>query len=346
MGTRLAVLFIHGVEINDKDFAETASGLLRKAFVRHTGGAAREDDLIIRTAFWAPLLQAGEDRLMTRVGGTPLSGFFRKLTRLGTKADAGSALSLLSLAASGLLRKLPWAPDFHYPALRWVAVHYLGDAIAYQINSSERVLYDEIHAVVAKTLGELAKAAGEDAPLCVIAHSLGSVVASNFFYDLQAEYGRDRSRKHLVETLTEAALGPTPLERGETLSFLYTLGSPIALWAGRLPDFGQPLVVPDPCAKQHHPEIAGEWVNIHDPDDVISWPLKGLNAAYDRQVTEDRAVSVGPWWIGWTPLAHMGYWNDRNVMDPIGRTLSQVWRTLSGSTKDNAEEAGADARAL
>jgi len=334
MGTRMAVLLIHGVEINNKDFAKKASEQLREAFVSHTDGAALQDDLIIRTAFWAPVLQANEDRLMERVGVKSLSGYFDRLARLATRADAGSTLALLSLAASGLLRWLPRARGFHFPTLRWMAIHYISDAIAYQINSADQELYDQIHAVVAKALGELAQDAGEDAPLCVVAHSLGTVVASNFFYDLQAEYGRGRPRKHLIGKATEAALGSSPLERGETLSFLYTLGSPLALWAGRLPDFGEPLTVPDPFAERHHPQIAGEWVNIHDLDDIVAWPLKGLNGAYDDQVREDRAVSVGRWGTGWTPLAHVGYWNDRKVMDPIARALAQAWRTLSGSHKD------------
>jgi len=36
-------------------------------------------------------------------------------------------------------------------------------------------------------------------------------------------------------------IGNTPLERGETLTLLYTLGSPIAIWSLRYPDFGVPI---------------------------------------------------------------------------------------------------------
>lgn len=339
MSRKLAVMFVHGVEIDDSQFAATASRRLGEAFARHAG-ADPEDVLAIRPAYWAPLLQERQDELLRRLGGGRLAGYFDRLSNWGGGASGGGSLDLLKLAASGLMRRMPRVPGFHYPTLRWVAVHYLGDAVAYQVNTGERELYDQVHAVLARTLGELADEAGDDAPLCVIAHSLGTVVASNFFYDLQVRHGRTGSpARPLVKAETAAALRDTPLGRGETLTHLYTMGSPLALWSGRLSTFGDPLLVPDPASAGHHPQLvgAGEWVNIHDPDDVVSWPLKPLNSAYDKAVTEDREVSITPWWLGWTPLVHPGYWNDAQVMEPIGKSLAQAWKSLS------AEEARADA---
>lgn len=324
---KLAVMFIHGVEINDPRFADTATTLLTRAFTRYAGVRA-EDALVIKPAFWAPVLDSTHDQLLDRIGAGGAKNYFHRLTSWATSTDVGSAAALSKLVASGLIRRLTWVRDFHFPTLRWLIVHYVGDAVAYQINSTDQVLYDGVHAVVASTLRELAKEAGDDAVLCVIAHSLGTVIASNFFYDLQVEAGCFDVSKKLLKQRTRENLGSGPLEQGETLTFLYTLGSPIALWTGRFPDCGVPIHVPDPRAAGYHQEIGGEWVNIYDRDDLVATPLKRLNALWAKQVTEDRPMSVGPWWLGWTPLSHPWYWNDRRVLDPIAQSLARAWRAL------------------
>jgi hypothetical protein len=330
MGAKLAVMFIHGVEISDPHFADTATRLLQKSFQAQTGVDA-DDALVIKPAFWVPVVNASQDSLLDSIGGGGAKAYFRTLSKWATAVDAGSTIDLVKLVASGLVRQLPWARDFHFPTLRWLAIHYVGDAVAYQINSSDRVLYDGVHAVVAATMRELAAEAGEDAPLCVIAHSLGTVIASNFFYDLEVESGCFGEPRSLIPRRTREQLGTSPLERGETLTFLYTLGSPIALWAGRLPDCGTPVIVPHPKAARHNPNILGEWVNIFDRDDLVGTPLKHLNALYDKQVTEDRATPAGPWWLSWTPLSHPWYWNDPRVLKPIANSLAQAWQAIAGA---------------
>jgi hypothetical protein len=177
--------------------------------------------------------------------------------------------------------------------------------------------------VLARALHSLATRAGGDAPLAVLGHSLGSVVSSDFLGDLQGV-----PTGAPLAPGAAAALGDTALERGETFGWFYTLGSPLALWAQRQPDFGRPLTVPHPEFARHHPHQRGEWVNVYDPDDVISSPLRPLSAAWAAAVTEDRRVDVGPWWLGWTPLAHPYYWNDRRVVTPIASSLAQAWHRL------------------
>ena len=93
-----------------------------------------------------------------------------------------------------------------------------------------------IHGVMAQALHRLALQAGSSAPLSVIAHSLGTVIASNYLYDL--------SRPQLVSDEVKAHMDDVPLERGETLVHFFTLGSPLAVWALHHDDFGRPLTVP------------------------------------------------------------------------------------------------------
>ena len=76
-----------------------------------------------------------------------------------------------------------------YGRLRDFMVHFTADAVAYQPSPHDRSAYDAIHEVVAESLAALAERAGPRAPLCVVAHSLGTVIASNYLYDLMKRRG-------------------------------------------------------------------------------------------------------------------------------------------------------------
>lgn len=239
-------------------------------------------DLVIRLVHWAPVLQATEVELMLR------------------------------LAAGGPLR-------FHNT--RGFMVNFVADAVAYQMTPNDRELYDAIHGVFAATLRELAAEAGATAPLCIIGHSLGTIIASNYLYDLQ--------HAHLLPDTVRAQMVDTPLERGETLTMFYTLGSPLALWSLRYRNFGKPIQFPPPQLATHHPGLLAEWINFYDPDDVIAAPIKHLNDHYTRVVTEDRAVNIGSVIQQWNPLSHIGYLSDKDVVRPIADQFATIWALLN-----------------
>ncbi|MEO8394016.1 MAG: chemotaxis protein [Chloroflexota bacterium] len=244
--------------------------------------------VIIRPVYWAPALDAAERRLWGH------------------------------LQRGGVMR---WQPE------RKLLIDFLGDAFAYQITDTDRHVYDTIHARYAKTLKALAKAAGPKAPLCIIAHSLGAVITSNFIYDLQF----DTPKNPLISSDVRRAMGdpPTPLELGETLNLLYTMGSPLALWSLRYRRFGKPIRVPDHRLKLHYPELGWEWINFYDADDPIGFPLKTLNKRYRDVVNEDREVNVGNLLTIWNPLSHLGYWKDNDVVKPIADKLIDIWKTVN-----------------
>lgn len=312
--------FVHGVEIDDDKFADTATALLRDAFARHAG-ADPDEGLLVRPVYWAPVIKTHLDRLVERVYGRECGELFDWITGLVTRVNAGSKTALAPLVLSGAVRRVPGLYGMSYPALRWMVTQFGGQAIGYQVRPGERRLYDAVHCVFAQTLRELADLAGGGAPLCVIAHSLGTVFSSNYVWDLQ------HASEGLVADTVRREMGDTPLERGETLSHFYTLGSPLALWSVPYEDFGKPIAVPSPGLASHHPALVteAEWINYHDPDDMVAYPLRGLNAHFAAQVREDRAVSVGPFPVWKTPLAHPWYWNDAGVMDAIGASLARAW---------------------
>lgn len=244
------------------------------------------DDIIIRPVHWAPVTQNAEDKLRARVyKGGPL----------------------------------------RWSLARNIMIDLVADGIAYQPTEHGRFAYDAIHRIFAQTMRRLADEAGPTAPLCIVAHSLGTIITSNYLYDLQVHF-HERS---LIAPKVLDAMGDTPLERAETLAHLYTLGSPLALWSLRYVEFGRPIKFPLDEFKDHYPQLTPEWINYYDADDIIAFPLKTLNEYYDAVVTADREVDVGNLINSKTPFSHLGYWTDADIIRPISDALIRTWRALN-----------------
>ena len=286
----IAVAFIHGIGRTEPGY----SASMQRALARQVESSAGDEPaprLVFEEVNWSAGLQNREDRL------------YERLDRAG---------------------------PLHWGRLRHFMVDFAADAIAYQPAPSDRSAYDAVHLEVASALARLAERAGPRAPLCVVAHSLGTVIACNYVYDLV------KRRGSFLAPEVRARIGSTPLERGETLTLLYTMGSPIALWSLRYPRFGQPIHFPPRRLAHHHPGLSPRWINVYDPDDVIGYPLRELNAAYHRAVTEDRPAGVGSLLSGWTPLSHVGYWDNARVASAIAADLKTAWEqaTAVGIVRD------------
>lgn len=286
MATKIAVAIIHGVGKQDSNFAEGIKQELIERFSSEIKDKVQnpEGQLVIEPVYWAPVLQTAEDELWKRV------------------KQGG---------------------DLDFLALRQLIIDFAADAIAYQPAKDERDVYDNIHEIFAVGLQRLAQNAGANAPLAVIAHSLGSIIASNYFYDLQKP-----GQPHVPDKVKKI-MGDTVLERGESFALFYTLGSPIALWSLRYKDFGDPVQIPTPQLKNHYPDLKGEWLNFFDEDDIIGYPLRLLNDQYKKIVTEDIPVNVGNWLSSWNPASHLGYWTDNDVTIPIAKSLARTWKLVN-----------------
>ncbi|WP_156689330.1 hypothetical protein [Mycobacterium sp. Marseille-P9652] len=309
MTPTIAVLFVHGVEIKDPDYADNAIKLLRAEYARACRGAEAAQ-LEIEAACWIPVVEPGLDKIVRASFGRGFAGWAQRLDHLVHRINNGSYLAMLPVVVSGLVGRIPGLPKAHWPTLRWAVTYFLGDVIAYQIAEGSDANYDAIHACLDEALATLAERA-PDAPLCVIAHSLGTVIASDYFYDLQNTPKKGKKAKK----------SSTPLQRGETLTWFYTLGSPIALWMVRYPKFDAPIKLPG-RTRSAAARRAAQWVNFHDPDDIVAYPLRTLNAHYADAVDCDQAVSVGPPILGNTPVSHVAYFNSRKVMRPIAQRLA------------------------
>ncbi|HEY2924768.1 MAG TPA: chemotaxis protein [Candidatus Eisenbacteria bacterium] len=286
MSHPIAIAFIHGIGRTDPGYSAAMQRTLMRRFASRIGADApnAQAELVFEEINWSAALQYREDRLW---------------------------------------RTLVPAGPMRYRRLRRFLVDFAADAIAYQPAPSDRTAYDAIHRQVAAGLARLAERAGPRAPLCLVAHSLGTVIASNYVYDLV------KPHNSFMCPSVRALINGTPLERGETLARLFTLGSPIALWSLRYPRFGEPIRFPMPALAQHHPGLEAAWINLYDPDDVVGYPLRPLNAGYRAAVTEDRPIDVGSLLTRWNPLSHVGYWDNGRVADAIAESLAVAWRQSS-----------------
>jgi hypothetical protein len=175
--------------------------------------------------------------------------------------------------------------------LRAHAVPFIGDILAYQREDAKTAIYGELDVA----LDRLAPAGAAACALTVVAHSLGTVIASDYFWDRTA--GRRRAEP-----------------RAWRLANFFTLGSPMAFFALRYD--GRPEGFDDPLRME---TAAGRWLNFYSPEDVVATPLARLNAVYAGAV---RDVKVD---TGWLLAAHQGYWRSADVQQAIGHKLALDW---------------------
>ncbi len=287
MSQKIAIAAIHGIGLANSEWKEETSpkfisGMSKPlisefARLRNETFDEAKSKLVIKPIYWAEIAQKLQDDL----GGEDRLNLERLSNPLGLR-------------------------DFVF--------HYLGDAIAYSASGSKKI-NEDIHDIFAQTLKSLAQEAGEKAPLCIVGHSLGGLIASYYIWDLQ-------KNKPIIP------IGNTPLEKGETLTLFYTFGTQIPLWSLTHENFGQPIQMPSPKLSNHYPELNGEWMNFYDKDDVLGFPLQKINDAYS-EVVVDKEVNAGNLFSNWTPFSHNGYWKDDEVIEPIAEALVKTWEAVN-----------------
>ena len=269
MNKKVGVLLVHGMGAIADDFAHDTIQELRE---RISGRGLNREEIAWQSVYWNPIVSSRENQLW------------------------------IDLAADN---------DLNWAKLRKFFINAFGTVTAYQssIDRPESI-YQRIHSTVLHSIRELqAKLHGEDKPLLIISHSLGSVIMSNYIWDRQR--GRDGAR-----------FGTTPLERMETLAGMVTLGTNIPLFTLNCDPVTSiefpPPSLPDALRKK------AKWLNLYDSDDVLGWPLKPLSESYAAVVTEDIEVSVGNILTSWNPANHAAYWTDDGVIKPTAYLLASL----------------------
>jgi alpha-beta hydrolase superfamily lysophospholipase len=290
---RTGVLVVHGIgEQSEREFALTFIAEMRRRLAERGVAAG---DVVFGRGYWADLLNAREHALLAQMArGGPLA----------------------------------------YRDLRGFVVNALGDAVAYRRGTADRRnLYYDVHARILAHLRALRAAlGGADAPLVVVAHSLGSVIASDFIWDAQhPERGCG---------VAADAAGGSDFERMRTLAGLVTFGSNIPLFTLALPKVV--AIAPPRASPALAPAVrsVAEWHNYYDADDVLGWPLRSLEAgaplgagewAYADAVDADHAINVGGALAAWNPLSHSAYWRDGDFLGPAAAQIAAVARAARGA---------------
>lgn len=184
-------------------------------------------------------------------------------------------------------------------------------------------VYHRVQAIILQALDDAWDAAGGRAvPVIVVAQSLGGQVISNYLWDAQARapragvFRRDRADR------VGGRAAQDRFRRLKSLRFLFTTGCNIPIFvAGLEADQIRPVIV------------AGRgwnfrWENFYDPDDVLGWPLRPINAAYRQAVAADHAINSGggprSWLTSWSPMSHTGYWLDDDFLDPLEAAIKRM----------------------
>jgi hypothetical protein len=141
-------------------------------------------------------------------------------------------------------------------------------------------------------------------PLIILAHSLGGHVISNYIWDVQ-----------------EADSGElSAFERMNTLSGIITFGCNIPLFTFAY-DKVEPIKFP-PSTLPDHLRTKAKWLNFYDPDDILAYPLKAINADCNETVAEDIAINVGGLFSSWNPMSHSAYWTDNSFTKPVSNFIA------------------------
>lgn len=182
--------------------------------------------------------------------------------------------------------------------VRQLVVENLGDAATYrpQLQEAGRTdtVFARVQGAISLALKRLEIECVPDAPLIVLAHSLGGQVMMDYFQ-------------------TRGPHSQTAFERAQNLKRFITFGCNIPLFL-----LGQE---PDTIAAISHPSdlranvLLPWWLNFYDRDDVLGYPLiptgVGFEALGETGQLRDIQINAGNLLTRWNTLSHMAYWNNQ-----------------------------------
>ncbi|MBP7018022.1 hypothetical protein KBB17_00790 [Candidatus Saccharibacteria bacterium] len=187
---------------------------------------------------------------------------------------------------------------------------------------------------IAKELQAIRGKIEPDAPIILIADSLGGHVLSCYIWDAQAYNAKTRRgfngfwQRPLPYFKEIIGNEPTSKDiawlQGGNIQKIVTTGCNIPIFvASQAEDAIMPI---------NPPRKDFEWLNYFDRDDVLGWPLQPLSADYDQLVSDIPVKLRGSSlrsriYYSWNPLVHKLYWSDPNfkqtLVDQIKSSLNQ-----------------------
>jgi hypothetical protein len=190
----------------------------------------------------------------------------------------------------------------------------LGDPVSYLSSyyKPDKKDYNEIHLSIRDSLGHLNQLTGKHGkvPLMILAHSLGSVIVSNYLWDEQTGRG----------------VGRNAFERCDTLVKLITFGSTIPLF---LPPGKSTKCIEFPThnlGKRFRKTAA--WTNVFGRFDLLGFPIEGIWD--DNSGTQINDVSIDPGNIckAFTPFCHTEYTRDTTFQLIVTNQILEILSVL------------------
>ena len=165
--------------------------------------------------------------------------------------------------------------------------------------------YDETHKKVHETMLNLIKQLPEDAPLLIIATSMGTEIINDYIMD----------RQKAAREKKDDPMGSSPFERFETLTGLFTLGNNLPIFAASYHiDEILPIEFPSPHLTPALREVA-VWENYFNKNDSMGYPLKPLNDYFaNHAILKDIMINSGGPFTSWNFFSHFGYWRSRKLV--------------------------------
>lgn len=199
--------------------------------------------------------------------------------------------------------------DLDSTALRKLFLFGFADAAAFERSAHvERETYLRVQTLIREALTNAFRECGGDpqTPVVVLANSLGGQVFSSYAWDVQKSQNIHALRSD--DPLLEDFVRLTSWRR------FFTTGCNIPIFTAGL------------RRRVNFDRRDGlEWDNFYDPDDVLGWPVRQLDPDDDTYGwVRDHPIAAGNFLTGWNPASHLGYWSDKDVLNPVAQGLQAL----------------------
>ena len=222
-----------------------------------------------------------------------------------------------------LLERMNANPEFKLKSksIRKLLLANIADLINYggKPNLPDQA-YEKTHMLVYNSILNLESQLEENAPLIILASSMGTEIMNNYIWDRQHSGKSDQ-------------FSLTSFQRFETLVGLFTFGNNIPIFSSSSTiDDLTPIVFPMPKALPKWRDMA-VWENYFDKNDPLGYPIKFINEDYALANVRDIQIGVGNILSFWNLLSHFGYWTSRKLQKRISEFIVEVFEEIKKSEK-------------
>jgi len=270
-----AIIFIHGIGTTTSGYSSESQRIILKK-MKKDGIDISNNTFIFKEFVWSHYSSTKELELWNRLQNDT--------TSYGKKLD--------------------------YNFLRKLFILFVGDSFLYdkKSNISNEVFENLLELI--KEIEDEAKKDQTDYELTFIAHSLGTIVLSDFL--TIAKKNNQFFNNKIIN--------------------IFTFGSPLAIWS-----------LKSNLVSKVKPEIfynreIGTWTNILDDDDIIAYPLKPMNQDFNECVDIDYITEIGKIYKPGVFFSHISYWTDNNSLFPIIKKLIMDYQRIHKNKPYNKQK--------